>query len=53
MRVWHKILVAPGLAIVFLLILGVTTYSVLTRQDSTLDELYGTRFTNYELVARS
>jgi len=53
MKVWHKILVAPGLAIVFLLVLGATTYSVLTRQNSALDELYGTRFANYELAAKS
>ena len=53
MKVWHKILVAPSLAMAFLLALGVSTYGVLTRQNSTLDEIYGTRFGNYELVAKS
>jgi methyl-accepting chemotaxis protein len=53
MKVWHKILVAPGLAIAFLLILGITTYSVLTRQNSTLDDLFSTRFGNYQLAAKS
>jgi len=53
MKVWHKILVAPGLAIVFLLMLGVTTYSVLKGQNAALVELFGTRFGSYQLAAKS
>ncbi len=53
MKVWHKILVAPGVAIVFLVVLGAMSYSVLTRQHSTLGELFNTRFGNYQLAANS
>jgi len=53
MKVWHKILVAPGVAIVFLIMLGAISYSVLTRQHSTLAELFSTRFGNYQLAANS
>ena len=53
MKVWHKILVAPGVAIVFLLALGLTTYGALKAQNATLVELFGTRFASYRLAARS
>ncbi len=53
MKVWHKILVAPGVAIVFLLALGITAYSVLTRQQSTLTELFEQRFGSYQVAARA
>jgi len=53
MKVWHKILVAPGLAIIFLMALGAASYSVLTRQHSTLGEMFNTRFGNYQLAANS
>jgi methyl-accepting chemotaxis protein len=52
MRVWHKILVAPAVAIGFLLLLGATAYSVLARQHSTLVELFDQRFASYQLAAR-
>jgi methyl-accepting chemotaxis protein len=53
MKVWHKILVAPGVAIVFLIMLGTISYSVLMHQHSTLAELFDTRFGNYQLAANS
>jgi methyl-accepting chemotaxis protein len=53
MKVWHKILVAPGAAILFLLVLGATAYSVLTRQNAALVDLFENRFGSYQLAARS
>ena len=53
MKVWHKILVAPALAIVFLIVLGAMSYSVLKQQHATLDEMYNTRFSNYQFAANS
>ena len=53
MKVWHKILVAPGVAIVFLIMLGAISYSVLTHQHSALAELFNTRFGDYQLAANS
>ena len=53
MKVWHKILVSPGVAIVFLIAVGAMSYSVLTRQHSALVDLFDTRFANYQLAANS
>jgi methyl-accepting chemotaxis protein len=53
LKVWHKILVSPGVAIVFLIVVGATSYGVLTRQHSALVDLFGTRFANYQLAANS
>ena len=53
MKVWHKILVAPGVAIAFLVALGAVSYSVLMQQNGTLAELFNTRFGNYQLAADS
>ena len=53
MKVWHKILVAPGVAIVFLLALGTASYGVLMRQQTALSELFEQRFGSYQLAARS
>ena len=53
MKVWHKILVAPGVAIIFLMALGALAYGGLTRQQSTLSELFNNRFGNYQLAANS
>ncbi|HEY0824174.1 MAG TPA: methyl-accepting chemotaxis protein [Ramlibacter sp.] len=39
MRIWHKILVAPGLAIVFLLGFGAISYGVVDRQNVALEDL--------------
>ena len=53
MKILHKILVAPAAAIAFLMLVGVISYGVLTRQHEALGDLYGTRFTNYQLAAES
>jgi len=50
-KVWQKILVAPGVAIMFLLVMGAMSYSGLTRQQSTLSALFNGRLGNYELAA--
>jgi methyl-accepting chemotaxis protein len=52
-KVLHKILVAPAVAIVFLLLLGFLSYGVLHRQNSALDELAGTRLGAYQLAAEA
>ncbi|MBE0623150.1 MAG: MCP four helix bundle domain-containing protein, partial [Burkholderiales bacterium] len=51
MKVWHKILVAPGVAIMFLMVLGAMSYTGLTHQHATLGELFNSRLGNYQLVA--
>jgi methyl-accepting chemotaxis protein len=53
MKVWHKILIAPGVAMAFLLALGITAYSVLISQQGTLAELFEQRFGSYQLAARA
>jgi methyl-accepting chemotaxis protein len=53
MKIWHKILVAPAVAIAFLLALGALSYSGLMRQHSTLSELYNQRFASYQLAANA
>ena len=53
MKVWHKILIAPGVAIAFLLALGLTAYSVLIGQQHTLSELFEQRFGSYQLASRA
>src|SRR5262245_25356183 len=53
MKIWHKILVAPALAMLFLIALGATAYSVLYQQNEALVELFTERFGSYQLAARS
>ena len=53
MKVWQKVLVAPVVAIVFLMALGAVSYGALTQQQSTLDDLVNVRFGNYQLAANS
>lgn len=53
MKVWHKIMVAPGVAIIFLMVLGVMSYSVLTYQNSTIAGLFNNRFANYQIASGS
>jgi methyl-accepting chemotaxis protein len=43
MKIWHKILVAPAVAILFLVAFGVLTYFVMQRQAESLEELATTR----------
>jgi len=51
MKIWHKILIAPAVGIVFLLVLGITAYTVLMRQQSTLADLFEHRFGSYRTAA--
>jgi methyl-accepting chemotaxis protein len=53
MRIWHKILVAPALAIVFLIAFGMIAYGVVARQDQALEELAETRMAGVEVATRS
>jgi methyl-accepting chemotaxis protein len=52
-KIWHKIMVAPGLAIVFLILLGTISYSVLTYQNTSISELFNNRFANYQIASGS
>ncbi len=53
MKVWHKIIVAPAVAIAFLALLGAVSYGMLARQHATLDDMYKHRFSSYQLAANS
>ena len=53
MKIWHKIMVAPAVAIIFLMVLGGISYSVLTYQNSTVAELFNDRFANYQTASGS
>ena len=53
MKVWHKLVVAPGIAIFFLMILGAMSYGVLTYQNSKITELFKNRFANYQTASGS
>ena len=53
MKIWHKIIVAPAVAIILLIVLGAVCYSVLTRQHATLQDLVNNRFDSYQLAADS
>jgi methyl-accepting chemotaxis protein len=51
LKVLHKILIAPAIAILFLLILGGMSYGVLQQQNSALEELSKSRFAGYQVAA--
>ena len=53
MKIWHKVLVAPALAIVFLLLFGARSYGVLMQQNAALEGLAKNRFTGYQIAAES
>jgi methyl-accepting chemotaxis protein len=53
MKVWHKVLVAPALAIVFLLLFGGLSYGVLMQQNAALESLAKNRFAGYQIAADS
>ncbi|MGB8409207.1 MAG: MCP four helix bundle domain-containing protein, partial [Gallionella sp.] len=53
MKVWHKLVVAPGIAIFFLMVLGAMSYGVLTYQNSKITELFKDRFANYQTASGS
>jgi methyl-accepting chemotaxis protein len=53
MKVWQKILVAPAVAVVFLMLLGTLSYSVMKQQNLALEELGKNRFSGYQIAADS
>src|SRR6185369_15085873 len=53
MKVWHKIVAAPAVAIAFLALLGAVCYGVLTLQHAALEDMYQHRFGNYQLATNS
>ena len=53
MKIWHKIIIAPAVAIALLAVLGATCYSVLTRQHATLEDLVNNRFGSHQLATDS
>jgi len=53
MKIWHKVVFAPAVAILLLMVLGATCYSVLMRQHATLQDLVNNRFGSYQLAADS
>jgi methyl-accepting chemotaxis protein len=50
-KVLHKILIAPAIAIIFLIVLGALAYGVLLRQNASLEELSKSRFAGYQVAA--
>jgi hypothetical protein len=50
-RIWHKIVAAPGIAILFLVVLGAVSYGVMARQHASLDDMYKRRFASYRVAA--
>ena len=53
MKVWHKVLVAPAVAVVFLMLLGALSYGALMQQNVALEELSKNRFAGYQIAADS
>jgi methyl-accepting chemotaxis protein len=53
MRILHKILVAPAVAIAFLLLLGIAATTVLRQQASVLEDVSRTRLAAYQMAAES
>ena len=51
MKVWQKILVAPAIAVAFLMLLGALSYGVMKQQNLALEELAKNRFTGYQIAA--
>ena len=53
MKVWHKVLVAPAVAIAFLMLLGALSYVAMMRQNSALEDLAKNRLVGYELASEA
>ena len=51
MRIWHKILVAPALAIVFLLGFGAVAYGVAARQTQAIEDLANKRMAGLSVAS--
>jgi methyl-accepting chemotaxis protein len=50
-KVLHKILIAPAIAIVFLIVLGAVAFGVLQQQNAALEDLAKSRFAGYQIAA--
>ena len=53
MRIWHKILVAPAVAIVFLVALGAVSWQMLSRQNAALEDLARLRMAASQTAAEA
>ena len=53
MKIWHKIMVAPAVAIAFTVLLGLLAYAGLVQQNAALDEVFKARFGGYQQIADS
>jgi methyl-accepting chemotaxis protein len=53
MKVWHKILVAPSVAIVFLLAVGGVSWQMLSRQNDALEDLARTRMAASQIAGEA
>jgi methyl-accepting chemotaxis protein len=53
MKIWHKVLIAPATAMLFLAGLGAVSYAMLNRQHATLSDLFHNRFAGYRTAAES
>jgi methyl-accepting chemotaxis protein len=51
MKIWHKVIVAPAVAMAFLLLLGLASYLALSRQQGALDDLRESDFVAYRTAA--
>ncbi|MEJ8840439.1 methyl-accepting chemotaxis protein [Ramlibacter sp. AN1133] len=51
MKIWHKILIAPGVAIAFLVALGATAFLMLKQQNDGLEALVTQRMARFEIAA--
>jgi methyl-accepting chemotaxis protein len=52
-KILHKILVAPAVAMAFLVLVGAVSYGALRQQDAALEDLARTRLQAYQLAADS
>ena len=51
MKIWHKILVAPAVAMGFLILFGAASYYALSRQQAALEDLQDNQFVAYRTAA--
>jgi methyl-accepting chemotaxis protein len=52
-KIWHKIVAAPAIAILFLVVLGAVSYGFMARQHASMDDMYQRRFASYQLAANA
>ena len=53
MKVWKKIMVAPGVAMLFLAVLGGVSYWALNIQQRVLQDVYNNRFAGYQAASQA